>query len=366
VISPLAAGLALRLVVGAPGAGSPEVASRAETESAAERPVPASIAGWRSSGPDLSQVNSISPDPSAENTVYATGSLFGASQSALYESQDAARSWTPLEEAVTGEVFAEIYADPRGGGRVFAGSQATGLGTRFIRSTDGGTTWNPLMTIPQTCVPSFAAGPGSDAIVVACGLRAFASPDAGATWSEPPNPFTEAMKLATAPGGVVLAYGTTSIFRSPDGGASWAPVGSAPAACPGILSLRADASNGNLLLAGAGVIGTGGFQCGGVFRSVDGGATWTATGLAGVYVTDVRFGPPGTGTAYACASHIAGILPLGGAWSSADGGLTWRNLRLPTGNALKIAPSRSGGHVYAATPLGVYVEIEREPRTVHR
>jgi hypothetical protein len=336
-----------------------------EAEASADRTAPMSIASWSTAGPELSQVNAVSPDPFADAVVYATGSLFAASQSAVFGSEDGARSWQPLQQAPSGEFFAEVYADPRGGGRVFAGSQATGAGTRFSRSTDSGLTWSALMTIPEICVPSFAPGPGADAIVVACGTRAFASPDAGATWSEPANPFTEPTKVTAAPGGVVLAYGTTAFFRSADGGATWTPAGSAPSACPGFLALRADPSNASVLLAGTGVIG-GGFQCGGVFRSADGGATWAATGLSGVYVTDVRFGAAGSGAAYACASYIAGVLPRGGAWSSADGGATWENLRLPTGNALKIAASKSGRHVYAATPLGVYVRTERRTRTVHR
>lgn len=341
-------------------AGGPVPASDAATRAA-----PTSIAAWRSAGPELSQVNAVSPDPDAEGTVYATGSLFAASQSAIYGSTDGARSWTPLDEAPSGEFFAEVYADPRGGRRVFAGSQASGAGTRFFRSTNGGATWSTLMTIPETCVPSFAPGPAADAIVVACGVRAFSSPDAGTTWNEPPNPFTEATKLAAAPAGVVLAYGATKIFSSADGGATWTPAGSAPAGCPGILSLRADPSNASVLLAATGVIASG-FQCGGVYRSVNGGAAWTATGLTGVYATDVRFGPSGSGTAYACASFIAGILPPGGAWSSADGGVTWRNLRLPTPGALKIAASKTGRHVYAATSQGVFVLTDRETRTARR
>ena len=191
----------------------------------------------------------------------------------------------------------------------------------------------------------------NDGIVLACFTRALVSPDAGVTWSEPPNPFTESMRLTAAPGGMIVAYGATSVFRSADGGTTWTAAGSAPAGCPGILSLRVDPANANVLLAGTGVIG-GGFRCGGVYRSTDAGVSWTPTALTGVYVTDVRFGPSGTGAAYACASYIAGILPRGGAWKSGDGGVSWQNLRLPTAGALKIAISKSGRHVYAATSAG--------------
>ena len=80
----------------------------------------------------------------------------------------------------------------------------------------------------------------------------------------------------------------------------------------------------------------------------------------------MRFGPSGTGAAYACASYIAGILPRGGAWKSVDGGVSWQNLRLPTTGALKIAVSKSGRHVYAATSQGVYVLSGRKTRTARR
>lgn len=360
----LAAGLAALLLAAGPEPQSIATDNEEAKSAAADRGAPQSIASWRSGGPELNQVNSVSPDPNEEDTVYASASIFAASESALYGSEDGARTWTPLEEAPQGEFFAEIYADPRGGGRVFAGSQANGFGTRFYRSTDAGLSWSALMTIPDTCVPSFAAAAGSDGIVVACGTRAFASPDAGATWSEPPNPFTESTKVSAAPGGAVVAYGTSHLFVSSDGGATWSAGVAAPAACPGLLSVRVDATNARSMLAGTGLLGAGGFQCGGVYRSADGGTTWTATGLSGVYVTDVRFGP--AGSAYACASYIAGLLPLGGAWRSEDGGATWENLRLPTTGALKIAASKTARHVYAATSLGVYVRTERKTRTVHR
>ena len=64
------------------------------------RPAPQSIAAWTSAGPELSQVNSVSADPSTDGRVYASGSLFAASQSALYGSDDGAHSWSPLGRAV--------------------------------------------------------------------------------------------------------------------------------------------------------------------------------------------------------------------------------------------------------------------------
>src|SRR5215468_3909103 len=111
--------IAARHVVAAVGLAA-LVAASANAQTAS-RQAPQSIASWRSAGPELSQVNSLSPDPGDDAAVYAVGSLFAASQSALYGSEDSAGSWTALDEAPRGEFFAEVYADPRGGGRIFAG-----------------------------------------------------------------------------------------------------------------------------------------------------------------------------------------------------------------------------------------------------
>src|SRR3954469_12941590 len=69
----------------------------------AGRAGPQSIAAWVSSGPELNQVNAVSPDPDVDGDIYATGSIYAASQSALYGSQDAAGSWGALQAGPAGE-----------------------------------------------------------------------------------------------------------------------------------------------------------------------------------------------------------------------------------------------------------------------
>ena len=213
-------------------------------------------------------------------------------------------------------------------------------------------------------MPSFATAAGPDSLVFTCGTRFFRTSDAGLTWEEPPTPFTENVRLAPAPGGVFYAYGTTRVFRSTTGGLSWVEAAAAPPACPGLLSLRVDPGNPSVFLAGTGLIGAGGFQCGGVYRSTNAGASWAAPSLSGVYVTDLAVDPTDATRVYACASFIAGILPPGGVWVSGDGGLSFSDTHLPATGALELAISSTGNLVHAATPVGVYERGVRRTRVV--
>ncbi len=214
------------------------------------------------------------------------------------------------------------------------------------------------------CVPSFATGAGPDSLLFTCGTRFFRTSNAGLTWEEPPTPFAENMRLAPAPGGILYAYSLSRFFRSADAGTSWTEAGAAPPACAGLLSLRVDPTNPSAFLAGTGVLGAGGFQCGGVYRSANAGASWSGPGLSGVYVTDLAFDPTDATRVYACASYIAGILPPGGVYVSGDGGRTFGDSHLPTTGALELAVSATGNLVHAATPVGVYEREVRRTRVV--
>jgi hypothetical protein len=320
--------------------------------------------GWSTSGPPLPSVSSVVSAPDADQVVYATGSQIEAKESAIYGSADGGSTWTPLVQAPQGDYWSEVFVDPRDTERLFAGAQTSGQTTTIYRSINRGQVWSIVLTISIVCGPSFAAGTGPDSLLIACGTRFFHTPDAGLTWDERPTPFTETTKLTPGPASAVYAYGASRIFRSANEGSSWQDGGDAPGACPGILSLRVDPANTQRYVAGVGALGTGGFRCGGVFTSSDAGATWTASDLSGVYVTDVRLDPSDPQSVFACASFIAGILPKGGVWRSSDDGRTWRSLHLPVNGALRLAVSADGTTLHAATPTGAYGLALRKTRIV--
>ncbi len=322
------------------------------------------LPGWETAGPPGTRANAVSASPGDDRHVYAAASILESSTSALYRSDDGGQIWTALVEAPRGDSYSEVFADPRDANRVFASAQkATGV-TDVYRSLDRGDTWSTVLTVSTRCVPSFTAGTGPDSLLLTCGTRLLRTENAGLTWDEPATPFTENVRLTSGPGGNLYAYSLTRIFRSTTGGSSWTEAGAAPSACPGLLALLVEPSHAAVLIAGTGLLGAAGFQCGGVFQSDNGGVAWTAASLSGVYVTDVAFDRADPTRVYACASYVAGILPRGGVYVSGDGGRSFADLRLPTTGALELAVSASGRLVYAATALGVYERGVRRTRAV--
>ncbi len=321
----------------------------------------AASSGWGTPGPPGVRATAVGAAGDDDARAYAAATSLESGTSVLYRTDDAGATWTPLIEASGADTYAEIFPDPRDGNRVFAAAQKGNGLTDVYRSLDRGANWATVLTISTRCVPSFAAGAGADALVLTCGTRLFRTGDAGISWEEPVAPFTAATRLAPGPAGTLYAWEVTRIFRSTNGGVSWTQTGQAPAACPGLLGLDADPSAPGTLVAGVGQLGTGGFQCGGVFRSTDAGASWTASSIASVYVTDVAYAPGG-GRVYACATSITGLLPPGGVYVSGDGGRTFGGTGLPSTSALELAVSASGAAVYAATPLGVFARDVRPTR----
>jgi photosystem II stability/assembly factor-like uncharacterized protein len=324
---------------------------------------PVQVGGWQTSGPELYQANALATAPGDDGTVYAGSSIYEVSQSAIFVSTDAGRDWRVLVETVQGDFFSEILVDPRGSPAIYAGASGGGV-TNVYRSADGGATWPIVETVSPACSPSLAAGSTAGTVLMSCGKRLFRTRDAGSTWETLSPPFTEPTRLTAAAGGGLLAYGTTGIFRGLSDGDSWTQIATAPPACSGLNVLTEDPSNPGVFFAGTGLLGSGGFQCGGVFRSTNAGATWTPTGLSGVYVTDVLVDPNNPSQVYASAGYLAGILPKGGAYASSDAGATWQTLTLPALGALQLSLSRSGGVLYAATSLGVFEHTFRRTRSV--
>lgn len=98
----------------------------------------------------------------------------------------------------------------------------------------------------------------------------------------------------------------------------------------------------------------------GVFRSVDGGATWNPAGsaLEGLFVSVVASDPKNDGTVFAVAGTLS---DSGNRWlyRSLDGGLTWKELTVPTlpgwNSFYAVLPHpKSPGVVYVLGGDGVY------------
>jgi photosystem II stability/assembly factor-like uncharacterized protein len=146
----------------------------------------------------------------------------------VFESTDAGRSWQRLIGQVPGQMPGDVMALAAAGGSpetLYAGSMRSGV----LRSTDGGKSWAPSSNgLGSRAVMALAVDP-SDAQTIYAGIEGglSRSTDGGATWSKLPFPGDNAVALALSPTqpNVVLAITVKNreglVYRSEDGGQSW-------------------------------------------------------------------------------------------------------------------------------------------------
>ena len=255
----------------------------------------------------------------------------------------------PLNAAtgVSGRVTA-LAVDPRNANVVYLGGAEGGV----WKTTDGGGTWLPLTDMqPSLAVGSIALDPsGPDTIYVGTGeanetgdayfgAGILKSTDGGATWVQLPGPFASGNELSgttidsisvhPANRQILLAAVATfspttpgGIYRSADGGNTWTNVLSATIARDGIF----EPISGNV--AWAAIEGVG------VYKSLDAGLTWSPANGAGANVLpstnlgriEIAIAPSSTSTLYTgVASNSNSAL---GIYKTVDAGLTWRPLQL--------------------------------------
>jgi photosystem II stability/assembly factor-like uncharacterized protein len=294
-------------------------------------------------------VNALAIDPQNPSTIYAGTTNFG-----LLKSTDGGASFsnvsTGLPDNPSGAVNVLFLAmDRHNPSALYAGSQLNQNGlTTFggtFKSTDGAENWNPVSTsgLVATSVNSLAIDTkNSGTLYAAAGGRVFKSTESGANWKEvysaPPTDDGRSIYPASVvatdpqvPGTIYVGIGDNSdggggVFKSEDGGASWTrfrlPRGG------GVRGLAVDPQNPGTIYAWIGV----GWYCplcpinsnsgSGLFKSSDGAASWTELKSLAPFgaVTNLWIDPQNSATLY--AQTYRGINP-GTLAKSTDGGASW-------------------------------------------
>jgi len=282
--------------------------------------------------PSNSSILAVAIDPAAPSTVYA-----GALKSGMFRSIDGATSWTAASTGLTSFDLRALAIDP-----IHPGTLYTGAGGGVFKSADSGARWRNLVTFPLH-FPYSGRGTPFDTVTVAlavnflnpnvvyagvlglggCGgdRNIFKSTDGGATWAglvplsgcsfgglmlmDPTDPNT----LYACESGFAVY---PSLDKTTDGGASW----SFTSFDADITALAIDPANPTTLYAATRDDGLGGSN--GVFKSTDGGQTWEVTGLAQVDVGMLAIDPLSPSTLY--AGTAAGV------FKSTDGGANWSDV----------------------------------------
>jgi len=323
----------------------------------------------------------------------------------------------------------------------YAGAASGGI----FKTSDAGATWQPVFDgQPVSSIGSLAVAPSNPNIVwagtgetwirshISAGAGIYKSVDAGKTWTlmglentgrigrvviDPKNPdivFAAAMGFSYGP------QPERGLFRTTDGGKTWDKVLFVDERT-GCSDVAMDPNHSNVLYAGMWqfVIHTWAQESGGpgsgVFKSVDGGTTWTR--LTGHGLPEQELGKVGLAIAKSDSNRVYALLETGTGepwkgkptaagelWRSDDGGGSWKMMtpshdvggrphyyfrmavepddpndllfltasfsRSTDGGAtlrtLRGYPETAGGHALGAPPLGDFHDVWIDPTNAER
>ncbi len=264
----------------------------------------------------------------------------------------------------TGRVSA-VVCSPTDANRYYVGGADGGV----WRTTDGGASWTPLTDqMPNLAIGALALDPTNESIIYAgtgeanyanhsrYGLGIYKSVDGGQTWTHlgeaefggrtiarilvhPTNPQTVYVAVARAGGFPALAAaknhpganGPVGVFRSDDGGLTWSQMlNGLPDQAATDLAMHP--TSPDVLYAGIGHIF--GAPENGIYKTVDGGASWSklAGGLPSQFVGRISLAvaPSNPARLYTLIAHSADANGGGGgtlgAWRSDNHGASWSSL----------------------------------------
>ncbi len=208
--------------------------------------------------------------------------------------------WTLAGPSNVGGRITALAADPLDNDIIYAGAAAGGV----FKSIDGGFTWNPVSdAVPSLSVGDLAMDPNnSDRLLLGTG-EANASGD---------------------------SYEGTGIYRTTDGGATWAFSGLPNSRHIGRIVFDPSNSQRVFVAAAGALFGTNPDR--GIYRSTDGGDSWARV----LFITDstsaidVAINPANPSILYAAMwerirrpedRRVGGLTT--GIWKTTDGGDTW-------------------------------------------
>ncbi|MEW6071346.1 MAG: hypothetical protein AB1726_01965 [Planctomycetota bacterium] len=380
-------------------------------------------AGWEARGPFGGDVDDVNVSSASSSIVLAGIAPSGSIGGTLYRSTDAAASWMevaalsgtsvhdiefdPAGKAYLGTVDGvwtstdggaswthqslgiglndqtfEVTIDPSDPSRIWAGvADAMGSQTQnVLLSADGGVTWSnktPAGAAGTSC-RGIAIDPSDSNRVIAAfggsfgGGSVWFSANGGTSWTNrsaglPANPMNDVVHDGTRVllcGGQLFGGQNVGLYETTDDGVTWVPLHDGSWPILAIRDIEIDPASASTIYVGSAGAG--------IYRSIDGGATWSfgIGGTSAFSVNEICVDPAGGAPVYVGSSSVA-------VWKSADGtsfagasvgigSLNLESVAVHPNDDQELAVAFQGlndGGVYSTTNGGATWDLEALPGT---
>jgi photosystem II stability/assembly factor-like uncharacterized protein len=315
---------------------------------------------WRSIGPSIGgRVVAVAGVPSEPNFFY-----MGAVEGGIWRSANYGQTWENISDrklprdAYSIGAIAVAPSDPRiiyagSGENDIRGDFATGVGV--FKTTDAGSTWHYAGLRETHMTSSIVIDPRNPNVVYATSMGhvfrpnpargVFKTTDGGKTWRkilyvddrtgantivmDPHHPgvlYAAMWQAQRTPWNLTSGGPGSGLYKTPDAGAHWKKISSNPGFATGLLGkigVAVAASDPRVVYA---IVQA---HQGGVYRSRDGGATWTYVNAEwklrqrAFYYTAIYVDPTNPNTVF--------VPQVDAVWKSTNGGKTWKELT-PSGD----------------------------------
>lgn len=307
--------------------------------------------GWE---PGIGRINCVTFHPTDPNTLWA-----GVAQGGVWKTTDQGTTWIPLTDDAPMLRVSDIAVDPTNpdvlyismGDYAYFGAgltlddrkRHTHYGIGVYKTTDGGMSWNPTgLSVAQedfdfSLTRRVLINPANTQQLLAAGTHGiYSSADAGATWTQVNDSLIWDIEQDPSNGSVIYAStgyraslneGRAGIMKSTDFGATWTLLntGIPPVGVIQRVEIGISRSDPNTVYALCADMNA---AYGGMYRTTDGGTTWTVRSNSPNILTWFNGGSGGQGW-YDLAILVhptnRDIVYTGGInmWGSSDGGQTW-------------------------------------------
>jgi photosystem II stability/assembly factor-like uncharacterized protein len=282
----------------------------------------AALLPWmNANGPYGGYMTGLVVSPADPSIVFA-----GTQAGGVYRSSNGGLTWQPARQGIVCDWVKQIDVSPLDPDLVIAASSAYWQGDAgdVYISSDGGDSWSSAGLEGTWWSGVHASRVDSQRILAGGELGVYLSTDGGASWVFRSGP-SSVLEFAADPSDPHTIYAGTYgyfLYRSTDGGDTWTQLGST---MPNgtIRAVAVDIGNPQVIYAAANAISG---DSGGIYRSTNGGTTWEHVLIENTW--DVRADPAVPNVVWA-AGDGESFTGTPGLWRSEDMGETWTAIDLP-------------------------------------